>query len=166
MRLANARGQPRGIEGAVELDAGEPVGLRLVDQRDRLGLAGRDVGHLRGVGALAVDQRRGVDVRREQRAGGSALAPLERAEIVVARVAHRRHAQRQLLETGVVVADVHVAVPQAGQQGLAAAVDHLRARWHGHRLARADCGDRALVDDDRLVGEEAAWHRRRRAGRP
>ena len=80
VRLANARRQPGGIEGAVELDADEPVRLRLADVRDRLGLAGRDVGHLRGVCALAVDQRRGVDVRREQRAGGSALAPLERAD--------------------------------------------------------------------------------------
>ena len=92
---------------------------------------------------------------REQRPGGSAGASLDRADVVIAGVAHRRHAQRQLLQAGEVVADVHVAVPQAGQQGLAAAVYHLRARRHGHRLAGADCGDHALVDDDRLVGEEA-----------
>ena len=55
---------------------------------------------------------------------------------------------------GVVVADVHVAVPQARHERLAAAVDDLRAWRHRDGVARADRDDRALVDDDRLVGHE------------
>ena len=116
VRLADARRQPRRVEGAVELDPDEAVGLGFVHQRDRLGLAGRDIGHLRGVGALAVDERGGIDVRRQQRARGRSAPAIDRAHVVVAGIAHRGHAHRQLLQPGEVVADVHVAVPQARDQ--------------------------------------------------
>ena len=85
---------------------------------------------------------------------GRALASIDRLRVVVAGVAHRRHAHRQLLQAREVVADVHVAVPQAGQQRLAAAVDDLRARRHLRLVRRAHRGDQALVHDHRLIGEE------------
>ena len=60
------------VERSVELHAGESVGLRLVDERDRFGFARRDIRDLRRVRTLAVDQRRGVDVRHQQLAARDA----------------------------------------------------------------------------------------------
>ncbi len=93
-------------------------------------------------------------MRRQQGARGRSIPAVDRAHVVVAGVAHRRHAHRQLLQSGEVVADVHVAVPQARDQRLAAPVDHLRAGRNRDRRASADGGDRALIDDHRLVGHE------------
>ena len=62
-------------------------------------------------------------MRKEQVAFRGALAPVDRAGIIVARIAHGSDAERQLLQPGVIVADVHVAIPHAWHQRLAFAVD-------------------------------------------
>ena len=49
--------QPVLVQRAVELHADEAIGLRLGDERDRLGLAGRHVRDLRRVRAFAIDER-------------------------------------------------------------------------------------------------------------
>ena len=74
LRLGDGGRQPFRVERAVELDADEPVPRGPADQRDGLSLARGDIGHLRGVGSLAVDERRRVDVGKEQVAAGPACA--------------------------------------------------------------------------------------------
>ncbi len=56
MRFVDAGFEPRWIERPVEFYSGETFLLGLVDQRDRFGLAGRDIGDLRGVRTFAIDQ--------------------------------------------------------------------------------------------------------------
>ena len=154
VRLADARGEPRRVEGAVELDSGKAIGFRFVHERNGLGLAGRDVGHLRGVRSLAVDERGWIDVRRQEGTRGHPAPAVHRPHVVVTGVAHRRHTHRQLLQSGEVVADVHVAVPHAGDQGLAAPVDHLRTVRHHDRLATTNGFNCAFLDDHCPVGHE------------
>ena len=89
-----ARFEPIRIECAVKLYAGEPFLLRFVDPRDRFGLACRDIGDLRGVGSFAVDQGRGIHVREKEIAFRGALTPVDRASIVVARIANGSNAER------------------------------------------------------------------------
>ena len=87
VRRRDASRQPRRIQRAVELHAGEAVRLGLGDKCDGLGLAGGDVCDLRGIRTLAVDERRRIHVRKQQLARGLAVASIDGLQVVVARIA-------------------------------------------------------------------------------
>jgi hypothetical protein len=126
VRFGDARAQPRGIERAIKLHAGEPAGFRLIHERNRFGLTGRDVGDLGGVRAFPVDERGRIHMRGQQLSSGDTFSPVDGADVVVSRIADRRDAHRQFLDAGEVVSNVHVAIPDPRDQCLAAAVDDLR----------------------------------------
>ena len=94
-------------------------------------------------------------MREEQRARGGVAAAIEGALVVFAGIADGSYAQGQFLQAGEIVADVHMAVPESGNQGAAGAVDDAGGGGDGDLGARADGDDLAVVDDDGLVGEEA-----------
>ncbi len=48
---------------------------------------------------------------------------------------------------------VNVAVPEAGDDRCAPAVDHRHAVWNGHVAHRPDALDASVTDDDRRIGE-------------
>ena len=94
-------------------------------------------------------------MRGQQLALRGPRAAVEGQHIVVARVAHRGDAKRQFLGARIVVAEVHVAVPQPRNQGLALAVDN-PGPLGGLDLGRGpNGGDRTLGHDHRLVRQEA-----------
>ena len=94
-------------------------------------------------------------MREKQVALGGAFSPVDRAGVVVARIAHGSDAERQLLEAVVVVRDMHVAVPHAGHERFAFAVDELCTCGRLYLSSRADRSDGALVYDHGLVWQEA-----------
>ena len=95
-------------------------------------------------------------MRKQQLARGDACPSVDGPRIVVAGVAHGGDPQGQFLGPGVVVPDMEVAVPQAGKQRLALAVDALCTRGHPDLRSRSDRLDQALVDDHGLAGQEAS----------
>ena len=166
VRLGDACGQPRRVERSVELNPSEAVGLRFVHELYGFSLAGSDIGNLRGVRPFPIDERGRINVREQQLARGRAAPAIDRAFVVVAGIADRSHTHRQLLQPGEVIADMHVAVPEAGDQGPAAALDDAGAGGNGDRSPGADRGNHAVIDNHGLVDRGIASRRRRRAERP
>jgi hypothetical protein len=156
VRLAGGGRQPLRIERAVELHADETVRLGLVDQRHGLRFAGRHVGHLRRVRALAVDQRGRVHVWHQQLARLDTLAAVDRQRVVVARVAHRGHTHREFLHTSEVAGHVHVAIPQAGTSVLPRPSITCAPAGNLGGCRGTHAHDLALVDHHGLAGEEGA----------
>ena len=107
------------------------------------------------LGPLPSISDRGIDPGAQELALGPALGAGEGQGVDVAGVAHRGDAQRQQHRAGKSRRQMHVRVPQSGDQGLAGAVDDLGARGRRKAGGGADAGDEALVDHHRLVG--AKW---------
>ena len=124
-------GDPCGGIGAVELDAGEAVGLGLVDGGDGLRDGGDDGAELGGVGAFAVDEVGGEDVGHEELSGGAAVAAGDGVRVVVAGVAGGGDAEGEQEGSGGVVSDVHVGIPEAGDEGFSGALEDLCSGGNG-----------------------------------
>jgi hypothetical protein len=121
MGFARGRRDPFGLHRRVEFDAPQARVLDLADRRDRFRLAGD--GH-RALGCkrvLAIDDRRDEGLPDQQVARrpalGDRLCPVDHG----AGAAEAGHSVRNVGEHVPVVADVHVAVPDARDESLAAA---------------------------------------------
>src|SRR4029079_16446678 len=159
VRFGGAGGDPGRIHRGVEFDAPQPGGLDLVDRGDGLSLARHGLRPLRGQRILAVDDDRDLAVWGEQVAGRAALVDAVRILDRRAGAAVIGHAGGEVLKQVPVVADVLVRIPQAGEQRLAAPVDHGPAGRSLDRARRAHGGDLAVGDQYRPAWEIFAGDR-------
>ncbi len=154
MRQRGRGRDPRRIHRGIEFDPGHASIVDALDRGERLLEARDNDAALRGERPLLVDDHRGEGLGRDQSTGKAALA-LRLGELDrPAGVADRRHAQCDFAQRAEIVAQVHVAVPQARNERLAGAVDHARS---GGQLGQrgADADDLAVRDEDVLSGDEA-----------
>ena len=142
-----------GRHGRVEFHGRQVVRLDLADRRERVVEASDGEAALRHQRPLLIDDDGIEAFRRQERPLVAALAlgnfQLDRT----ARVATRRHAERELTDRLKVVADVHVAVPQAWDERLAGAIDDPCASGQ-FRQRLADADDLAVRGKDILPGHE------------
>jgi len=84
VRLADARGQPCGVEGAVELDPEKPLAFALSTSATPRPRWWRRWPLARYTVPFRADERRWIDVRRQERARSRSAPALDRAHVVVA----------------------------------------------------------------------------------
>ena len=156
MRLRCRRSDPGGIHRGVEFYPPQPRVLHPTDRSDRLGRAGHDLRSLRRQRVLLVDDVGDERFAHQQVAGLAPLGRIDRAIDVGAGAAEAGDPGREVGEHVPVVADVEMAVPQAGDERLAGAIDGARACRRGNRARGANLHDLPVRGEHGLVGEEAA----------
>jgi hypothetical protein len=94
-------------------------------------------------------------MRKQQLTGRGPGSAVDGEDIVVARIPHRGYAEREFLHAGVIIAHVHVAIPEARYQRLSPTVNDLRADRQRQGVRASHGADESFVDNDRLVRDEA-----------
>ncbi len=144
---------PRRIHRCVEFHRGEVGGLDFPHRIQRFFKAGDGKTALRRQRPLPVDDDRVELLGADQKAFGPPVALRYRQFNASAGIARGRHPQRHLTQRIEVVGYVHVAIPQAGDEGLPGPVDDPRA---GRKLGKrgTDADDLATRHDHILTGNE------------